>query len=88
MGGVVAAGARFGALLARMKVECDAVQAIALTGGPRAVVEHVSEVRVAAFARHRGALQAEAVVAALHDVQTRYRLPEARPAGAGVEFGP
>src|SRR5271163_5149041 len=47
----------------------------------------MSKVSVAAAAGDRVALHPEAAVAALDNVQCRYRQPEARPAGSGIELG-
>lgn len=71
---------------------CDETQghrihAIAQAGGLRAIVEHVSQVAVAAGAADRGTPHAKAAVANLHHVAAGNRLPEAGPASAGVELG-
>src|SRR5262245_16727728 len=62
------------------------VQAIAPARRPRAVVEHVAEVAVAAAAADLGADHAVALVDQLRDVIGIERLSEARPAGARLEL--
>src|SRR5262244_1052664 len=49
------AGARLGGALRRRELHGDAVHAVALAGGWRAVVEHVAEMAAAAPAMHLGA---------------------------------
>jgi diguanylate cyclase (GGDEF)-like protein/PAS domain S-box-containing protein len=65
----------------------DRIHAIAQASGARAIVEHVPEVAVAACAADGGARHAKTAVAKLDHVAAGNRLPEAGPAGAGVEFG-
>src|SRR5271170_8356033 len=72
---------------ARREVERHRIHAVTKPGRARPIVEDVPEVRLAALAGHIGALHPEGVVAALQDIQTRDRLPEARPAGARIELG-
>src|SRR4051795_13369267 len=69
-----------------VKVERDRVDAPALPGRARAVVEHVAEVRAAAAAQHLRAGHPVGVVLARLDRLGDRRLGEARPAGAGVEL--
>src|SRR6185369_6606584 len=66
--------------------ERDRVDAVALAGRRRAVVEHVPEVAAAARAVHLVARHAERVVLADLDAARLDRLPEARPAGAALEL--
>ena len=63
------------------------VHAVAETGGLGAVVEDVAEVRVTFCARDGGADHTERNVANLSNIFPGDRLPEARPSGAGIEFG-
>src|ERR1700733_3527392 len=69
------------------EVQGHRVHAVAQPGRPRPVIEDVTQVRVTAPARYGGALHSQAVVTALHDVLLGDRLPEAGPAGAGIELG-
>ena len=63
------------------------VHAIAQAGRTRAVVEDVAEMGVALGASHLVARHPQAGVAVSLDVLLGDGLPEARPAGAGVELG-
>jgi len=63
------------------------VHAVAEAGRPRPIVEDVTEVGVARPAGDCGALYAEGTVGCFDDVLFCDWLPEARPAGAGVELG-
>src|SRR5574337_82976 len=63
------------------------VHAIAQAGRPWTVVEDMAEMAVATGATDRGAAHAEQAVAAFDHVARGDRLPEAGPAGAGVELG-
>ena len=63
------------------------IHAVAQAGRRRPVVEDVAQVGIAAAAQRLDANHAEAAVLALHDVGGGDRLPEARPAGAGIELG-
>ena len=65
---------------------CDAVHAIAQARGLRPVGEDVAEMATAAVAGDRRAGHAEGMVVRLVDGIGKRR-PEARPAGAAVEFG-
>src|SRR5688500_14916164 len=67
--------------------ERDRVHAVTQPGWPRAIVEHVPEMRIAARARDLGADRAERTVPALDHVPSRDRLPETGPPGAGIELG-
>ena len=62
------------------------IHAVAKAGRLRAVVEDVAEMRIAERAGDRGAHHAEGLVLDLDDVLLGDRLPEARPAGAGIEL--
>ena len=72
--------------LAGMKIERDAVHAIAQPGRLRSVVEDMAEMAAAALAMHLGASHEKAAVALGFD-RVFKRLVKARPAGAAVEFG-
>ncbi len=69
----------------RLECEAEAVDAMALAGRRRAIVEHMAEVPAAAAAMLFGADHAERQVALVGD-GVRQRLPEARPAGAAVDI--
>src|SRR6266404_4676648 len=72
--------------LAGVKVERDAVQAIAQPGRLRPVLEDMAEMPAATAAMHLGAGHEEAAVSVgLDPILERRR--EARPAGAAVELG-
>src|SRR6185295_12310920 len=75
--------------VARALVEAQraTVDAVALSGRARPIVEDVTEVRVAVLADDLGAAHEEASVFAQLDVLEVHRLGEAGPAGAGVELG-
>ena len=68
------------------EVERHRVHAVAQSGRPRSVAEDVPEMRVAAGAADGRAQHAEAVAGTFDDIEARDRLPETRPAGAGVEL--
>src|SRR5687768_4080537 len=69
----------------RIERHRDAVHAVALAGGLRAVREHVTEMPAAFRAMHLGASHAVAAVGLrVHGV--RERRPETRPAGPALEF--
>src|SRR4029077_17264866 len=70
-----------------IQAKADRVDAVALAGGCRAVLEDVSEVRPAAPAGHLGAHHAVAAIGVQVDRVRDRRLREAPPAGAGVELG-
>src|SRR6185312_3546363 len=72
--------------LAGMKVERHAVHAVALPGWGRPVLKNMPEMSAAAPAMHLGAAHKEAPVGLGFD-RVLKRRPEARPAGAAVEFG-
>src|SRR5271168_4607969 len=63
-----------------------AVHAVAQAGRLGAIVEDVAQVPATAAAEHLGARHSVAVVLPLEDGVV-HRFPEARPAGAAVEFG-
>src|SRR5208337_1451914 len=63
------------------------VHAVAQAGGLGAVVEDVAQVRVALGAQHFVAGHTDAAVGLVLHVLLGDRLPEAGPAGAGVELG-
>lgn len=63
------------------------VHAVTQTGRTWAVVEDVAEVALATRAAHFGAQHAETGVAEFDHIVPGNRLPEARPARAGIEFG-
>src|SRR5580698_36198 len=69
------------------KVHCCRVHAVAQAGWPRAVIEHMAEVRVAAAAGDGGAVHSHAGIVSFDNVLARDGLPEAGPAGAGLELG-
>ena len=62
------------------------VHTVAKPGRLRAVVEDVTEMRVAEFAAYGGAHHAEGGVPLLDDVLLSDGSPEAGPAGAGLEL--
>src|SRR4249919_4334145 len=65
----------------------DGIHAIAQTGRRRTIVEDVTKVRIAATAGNRRAFHADQIVTGGDFVYLGDRLPETRPAGAGVELG-
>src|SRR5690606_10872369 len=69
------------------EVEGYRVQAVAQSGGGRAIVEYVAEVAAAAGTGDLGAHHAVAEVSGLGDIFLYRRGVEARPAATGVEFG-
>src|SRR6185369_13803636 len=78
---------RLGRLFLLHQVEGSRVHAVAQAGGAGAVVEDVAEVATAAAAQDLGAHHPEgAVLVVLHRLGPD-RLPEAGPAGSGVELG-
>ena len=88
-GGRSAAAERAGLRLSSSRVELQraGVDAVALAGRVRAVVEDVAQVAAAARADDLGAPHEEAVVGPGLDPVVGHRVPEARPPGAGVELG-
>src|SRR5271167_213370 len=74
-------------LRARYEVQRNRIHAITQACRPRPVVEHMAQVSIAAAAGDRIALHPKGAVAGLDDIHGRYRLPEAGPAGSGIEFG-
>src|SRR5439155_23550452 len=70
-----------------LEIQRGGVDAPALAGRLRTVVEHVPQVRAAAPAADLGPHHEEAAVLAELSVGQVHRLGEARPAGAGVELG-
>src|SRR5437016_8407243 len=78
---------RFVRFLARVKLERDAVHAIALTGRLRPVVEDMAEMPAATLAMHLGADHEKAAVGRRLGGSLKRRR-EARPAGAACELGP
>ena len=81
-------GLAFGRQRGTLLVELQGcrVEAVALAGGWRTVVEHVSEVRTAAGAVDLRADHAVTVIHVTRDVLGIDRLIEARPAGARMEL--
>ena len=74
-----------GQLVLRRELERFGIDAKAQARRPRAVVENVAQVAVAAAAQN---LCAHAIaVSLLSDVLVGDGLEKARPAGAGIEFG-
>src|SRR4051812_32194455 len=73
--------------LAAVEVQRAGVDAVALAGRARAVVEHVSQVGATARAPHLDAAHAVAVVRDQLHAVVGDRLPEARPPGPGFELG-
>ena len=69
------------------KMQCRGVHAVALAGRPRAIVEDMAEVRVAAPAGDRGPIHPQAGIASFQHVFSRDGLPEAGPARARLELG-
>ena len=80
----VLAVAFFGEVFLGDEAQRRAVDAVALTGGCRAVVEDVAEVAVAVLAADFGAARHQLSVDVLADVLLVDRLGEARPSGAAV----
>jgi hypothetical protein len=76
-----------GSGLGRVQLERAGVDAVALTGGVGAVVEHVPEMTAAALAQHLGAPHEQAPIFAQLDVLGDRGFVEARPAGPRLEFG-
>src|SRR5947207_1319341 len=70
----------------RNEIERRRVHAVAQSGGTRAVVENVPQMAIAAGAEHLVARHPQRVVSGDGDVLFGDRLPEAGPAGAGLEF--
>lgn len=68
--------------------EGDAVDAEALAGGWRTIVEDMTEMRVAAGAADFGPFHAKGIVGEEEEMVRSDRLIEARPAGTGLELGP
>src|SRR5579871_5958713 len=68
-----------------LEVHCDAVDAIALMGRRRPIVEDVAEMAAAGRAMDLGPLHAKTVVRRCLDAAGD-RLVEARPAGAALEL--
>src|SRR3954470_13128091 len=69
-----------------VELERCRVDAITQARRRRTVLEHMPQVRAAAFAYCFGAAHAEAIVVFRLDVCANRRLPEARPAGSRIEF--
>src|ERR1700733_9533716 len=63
------------------------IHAVAQAGRLRAVVEHMTQMGVAALAGNGRTIHSEGAVAYLRDIDRRDRLPEAGPPGAGIELG-
>src|SRR5918912_553488 len=70
----------------RLERKRGRVHAVAQAGRRRAIVEHVTEMRVAGGAEHFRAAHEQALVLFLAYVFLRDRGPEARPAGARFEI--
>src|SRR5665213_2286513 len=70
------------------ETQCGRVHAIAKAGRLRPIIEDVTQMRIATRTGNRGARYEHGRVADLRHIEFRDRLPEARPAGAGIEFGP
>ena len=75
-----------GSLAARHKIQGRRVHAVAQSGRLRTIVEHVTQVPVAARATHLRARLAKAAVRLLDHVLLRQRLVKAGPTGAGFEL--
>src|SRR5438309_4612481 len=75
-------------LACRGEIEADRIDAIALAGGRRSVVEHVALVRPAPCADDFRPAHAVARIADVFKVLLGERLSEARPSGAALELGP
>src|SRR5262245_26549530 len=73
--------------LARRKRQRDAVDAIARAGGFRSVGEDMAEMRIARCATNLGAAHEPRAILVLAHGARLGRRPEARPTGAGIEFG-
>src|SRR4051812_35405916 len=71
----------------RQEAQRNAVHAVTEPGRLRPVVEDVAEMRFAKRAGYLGAGHAEAGVVGREHVLLGDRLPEARPAGAGIILG-
>src|SRR5687768_8418103 len=72
--------------LLRFEVECGGIDAEALAGRLRAVLEHMAEVGAAVRAANLGADHAVGPVAAFLDAAGFRRLPERRPARTRIVF--
>jgi len=62
------------------------IEAKAQAGGPRAVIENVSQVGVAPDAQDFRPIHAVAVVGVVDDILLGHRLKKAGPTGAGIKF--
>src|SRR5438105_4219067 len=74
------------ALLLRLEIQRDAIDAIAQMRGRWSVLEHVAKMAPAAAAMHFRARHPEAAIGRGLD-RARNRIVEARPAGAALELG-
>ena len=72
---------------ARYEPQRHRIHAITQSRRPRAVVEHMAKMTVAACAVHRRAFPSKAVVAFLDDIFLGNGLPETGPSRAGIELG-
>src|SRR5438270_8638549 len=75
-------------LACRGEIEADRIDAIALAGGRRSVVEHVALMRPAPCADDFRPAHAVARIADVFEMPLGERLSEARPSGAALELGP
>src|SRR5262249_40787391 len=73
-------------LLVLVEFQGRGVHAVALAGRRGPVVEDVPQMAAAVLAVHFGPGHEEAAVRLGVDAVVRERLPEARPAGAGIEL--
>src|SRR5690349_7487745 len=73
-------------LFSFVQLECGGVHAVTQTGRSRAVFKHVTKVRVAATADHGNPAHSETAIVETGNVLLSNRLPEAGPAGAGLEL--
>src|SRR6185312_7899133 len=70
-----------------IELEGSGIDAVAQSGRSRAILEYVTEVRVAAGAQHFYPPHEMAVIFLVDDIFRSSRLPERRPPRTGIEFG-
>jgi hypothetical protein len=70
-----------------IELEGSGIDAVAQSGRSRAILEYVTEVRIAAGAQHFYPSHEMAVVFLVDDILRSGRLPERRPSRTGIEFG-
>src|SRR6202035_4561201 len=74
-------------VLLRLELQRAGIDAVALPGGGRAVVEHVTQMATTTAAHHLGASHEQAALCPQLDALGHPRLLEAGPAGPRVELG-